>query len=415
MAATSENTSLTNQSSSKFQVATSELQKGVHSSILSLVLLLIIIGNTLVLLVLYRQRKQLNLRVTNMFLANLAVVDLSVGLLILPFSICTVINGGWVFGEPLCQLNGFINMTSGGTSILTMAAISIDRYLAIVSRTGRKLQVKQALVLLGVVWFWGVLTGILPVLGWNHYQYGSYGAVCKMSFDHDKGYLLFAAIVCFVVPLIIMVYCYLRVFLKVRSHRKLMQQWRSPNHINNKENKSIKSETRTAKIVVTVLFVFAGAWTPFVIVHLLQLVINLPSSLLSISTLIAGMHSFCNPIIYTAMNRKFRADLFNLLPFLRRVAQCYSLCCCCCRRPNKVNGFVMEASRSGIDGRSPLTDPVAGELMNFHQLQIFTTTGEGRKENLLGVKLGKNTETRAHSFNSVQTLEASDADLYRVM
>lgn len=126
MAATSGNTSLTNQSSSKFH-GTSELEKGIHSSILSLVMVLIIIGNTLVLLVLYRQRKQLNLRVTNMFLANLAVVDLSVSLLIIPFSICVVIKGGWVFGEPLCQLNGFINMTSGGTSILTMAAISIDR------------------------------------------------------------------------------------------------------------------------------------------------------------------------------------------------------------------------------------------------------------------------------------------------
>lgn len=126
MAVRSENLSLTNQSSSKFQ-ETSEFVKGFHSSILSLVMLLIIIGNTLVLLVLYRQRRQVNLRVTNMFLANLAVVDLSIGLLILPFSICVVIKGGWILGEPLCQLNGFINMTSGGTSILTMAAISIDR------------------------------------------------------------------------------------------------------------------------------------------------------------------------------------------------------------------------------------------------------------------------------------------------
>lgn len=283
----------------------------------------------------------------------------------------------------------------------------IFRYLAIASSRGRKLQVRQALVLLGVVWFWGLLTGILPVLGWNHYQYGSYGAVCKMSFDHDKGYLLFSAIVCFVVPLFIMVYCYLRVYLKVRNHRKLMQQWRSPNHINSKENQSIKSEMRTAKIVVTVLLVFAGAWTPFVIVHLLQLVINLPSSVLATSTLIAGMHSFCNPIIYTAMNRKFRADLFNLLPFLRRVARCGSLCCCF-RKPNKVDGFVMEASRSGIGGRSPLTDPVAGELMNFEQLEVFTRTGEGRKDKMLGVELGRKAGSRTHSVNSVQVMEASD-------
>lgn len=228
-----------------------------------------------------------------------------------------------------------------------------------------------------------------------------------MSFDHDKGYLVFAAIVCFVLPLFTMIYCYLRVFHKVRSHRKLMLQWRLPNHMHTKENQSMKSETRTAKIVVTVLLVFAGAWTPFVIVHLLHLVIRLPSSVLSVSTLIAGMHSFCNPIIYTAMNRKFRADLYKLFPFLRRVARCCSICCCCCRRPNKVDSFVNEASRTGVGGRSPLTDPAAGELMNFEKVQIFTRTGEVRNENTLGVDLGTKMGSRAHSVNSVEVLDAS--------
>lgn len=101
--------------------------KGIYTLVLTVVMLLIVFGNIIVLVVLYHQRKRPSLRVTNLFLANLAVVDLSVGLLLFPMSIFTVLRDGWVFGQSLCELNGFINMASGTTSILTLAAISLDR------------------------------------------------------------------------------------------------------------------------------------------------------------------------------------------------------------------------------------------------------------------------------------------------
>lgn len=118
-------TALLNQSTTTTQ--STAAAKGIYTLVLTVVMLLIVVGNIMVLVVLYHQRKRPNLRVTNLFLANLAVVDLSVGLLLFPMSIFTVIKGGWVFGQSLCELNGFINMTSGATSILTLAAISLDR------------------------------------------------------------------------------------------------------------------------------------------------------------------------------------------------------------------------------------------------------------------------------------------------
>lgn len=230
---------------------------------------------------------------------------------------------------------------------------------------GNKLQYKQALVLLGVVWFWGTLIGLLPVLGWNNYSYGGYGSICKMSFEHDKGYILLTAITCFVLPLITMIYCYLRVFFRVRSHRKLMQQWRG--NQSSKKNRNMSSEMRTAKIVVTVLFVFAGAWTPFVIVHLVELSphIHIPASIFTLVTLFAAMHSFCNPIIYTSMNRKFRADLLELIPVLKKLTRCCSVfCCCCCKKTrNEVNEFALEPSRTGFGDVTSQLDPYAGSIV----------------------------------------------------
>lgn len=102
--------------------------KAIYTLVLAAIMVLIVVGNILVLVVLYYQRRRPSLRVTNLFLANLAVVDLSIGLLLLPMSISLVLVGGWKFDYTFCQLNGFINMTSGATSILTLAAISLDRY-----------------------------------------------------------------------------------------------------------------------------------------------------------------------------------------------------------------------------------------------------------------------------------------------
>jgi len=63
-----------------------------------------------------------------MFIANLAVVDLSIALLLFPFSVVTILLQRWALGDAACQFNGATNVTAGAASILTMAVISIDRY-----------------------------------------------------------------------------------------------------------------------------------------------------------------------------------------------------------------------------------------------------------------------------------------------
>lgn len=158
--------------------------------------------------------------------------------------------------------------------------------------------------------------GVLPVLGWNKYVHSSLSTMCKMSFTQDQGYILLVAVACFLIPLLIMFYCYLRVFLKVRFHKKQMQRWNNGREV----ERNFQRETKTARIVFTVLFVFAACWTPFVIVHILQAVTSLEMSriLFSCVTLIAGMHSACNPVIYTTMNKTFRNEMLQICPCVRR-------------------------------------------------------------------------------------------------
>lgn len=91
------------------------------------IMVLDLLGNTLVLCVLYRQRRKLNLRVGNTFLANLSLIDLIMGVFLIPLSIAVAINGRDFLNDVACQVNGFMNILVGSVSIWTMVVISVDR------------------------------------------------------------------------------------------------------------------------------------------------------------------------------------------------------------------------------------------------------------------------------------------------
>lgn len=330
-----QNESLVSETNSSNSSA-SNLTTALHAAVIIFIMTLIILGNLLVLIVTYRQRSRPSVRVANMFIANLAVVDLSIAVLLFPFSVVTILLRRWPFGEALCKFNGATNMMAGAASILIMAVISFDRYRAIVSPPGSKITPKQAWVLLAIVWTWSIIIGVLPGLGWNQYAHSSLSTMCKISFSEGRGYILLVIISCFVIPLLTMFYCYLRIFLKVRFHKRQVQRWSD----NRQSQKNFRRETKTAQVVFTVLFVFVVCWTPFVIVHFLQ---SLPT--ISISrivfhsvTLVAGVHSACNPIIYITMNRTFRNEL-------HQVCQCV-ICgrVKCCGADNLVQPLSFETS-----------------------------------------------------------------------
>lgn len=74
----------------------------VSSIFLCAVILLVLFGNTLVVLAVATTRKLRT--VTNVFIVNLACADLLLGVLILPFSAVLEIKDVWIFGQIWCQV-----------------------------------------------------------------------------------------------------------------------------------------------------------------------------------------------------------------------------------------------------------------------------------------------------------------------
>ena len=94
-----------------------------------LIMASIIVGNLLVIIAIFFEYSLQC--VQNWFVASLALADLAIGVLIMPFSLSQEVVGYWLFGEAWCQIYSALDVLLCTASILNITLISLDRYWSI--------------------------------------------------------------------------------------------------------------------------------------------------------------------------------------------------------------------------------------------------------------------------------------------
>ncbi|XP_038609085.1 cholecystokinin receptor type A [Tachyglossus aculeatus] len=95
----------------------------------SLIFLLSVLGNTLVIAVLIRNKRMRT--VTNIFLLSLAVSDLMLCLFCMPFTLIPNLLEDFIFGSVVCKTATYFMGISVSVSTFSLVAISLERYSAI--------------------------------------------------------------------------------------------------------------------------------------------------------------------------------------------------------------------------------------------------------------------------------------------
>ncbi|XP_025834740.1 dopamine D2-like receptor [Agrilus planipennis] len=83
-------------------------------------------GNVLVILSVYRERTLQT--ITNYFIVSLALADLLVAVVVMPFAVYVLVNGAWALPSFVCDFYIAMDVTCSTSSIFNLVAISIDRY-----------------------------------------------------------------------------------------------------------------------------------------------------------------------------------------------------------------------------------------------------------------------------------------------
>lgn len=69
--------------------------------------------------------------VINCYLLSLAVADLLFGLFVVPLSVYSALLQEWAYGDIICRLVGYLEVTLWAVTVYTFMWISVDRYLAV--------------------------------------------------------------------------------------------------------------------------------------------------------------------------------------------------------------------------------------------------------------------------------------------
>lgn len=141
----------------------------VLTAALVIIMLLAIFGNTTLIVTILHSRK-LRTR-TNMFILNLACADVGVALLCIPFSIITCFSRDWIFGDILCQLNGFMNIFFESCSLFTLTAISIEKYFSIVKPLDNVITRRKAWVMLAMTRIAALTLASMPLTGFIAFNF----------------------------------------------------------------------------------------------------------------------------------------------------------------------------------------------------------------------------------------------------
>ncbi|KAM3867163.1 histamine receptor H2a [Diretmus argenteus] len=308
----------------------------VLGSTFCLLILLTIGGNVLVCLAVCASRRLRCL--TNCFIVSLAVTDLLLGILVLPFSALLQLTDEWPLGPVFCNLYISMDVMLCTASILTLLAISVDRYLAVtipLRYTSLVLPWRVAASMV-CVWTVSVAVSFLPIhLGWNTsngtvQNHGPGDPAMGCRFELNRPYAIIDSLLTFYLPLVAMCWTYLRILHIARAQAKRIISARpactttSYNGRNNPPTSTTVVSTVTAvalrehKATVTlaaVIGAFVMCWLPYFI---LFTVMGLreqsdPGPEYAVVVWLGYANSALNPILYAALNRDFRSAYASLL------------------------------------------------------------------------------------------------------
>uniref|UniRef100_A0A672IPD4 Neuropeptide FF receptor 1 n=1 Tax=Salarias fasciatus TaxID=181472 RepID=A0A672IPD4_SALFA len=121
----------------------------------SFIFLLCMVGNILVCLIVLENRRMRT--VTNLFIFNLAISDLLVGIFCIPTTLVDNLITGWPFSNTVCKMSGFIQGVSVSASVFTLVAIAVERFRCIVYPLQPKLTLCVAKAAIASIWVLAVV------------------------------------------------------------------------------------------------------------------------------------------------------------------------------------------------------------------------------------------------------------------
>lgn len=276
---------------------------------ISLTLALGVPGNILVIasVAFMRHLRQ----IPHIFVVNLAVFDLGVmGMNCFVLVGCFTGDTFWTSHPLLCEISGVMCMMSCFGSLWTMMFVAINRFVYVCKHEvyDKLFDLKGTLATTVLIWVCVILLDLpnFKVIGLGSHEFSVLLPHCSFGLDNAWWFntLLYTGMA-LTFPMLVMIYCYYRIWTTASQSAKTMQSSSSTNERRQKEQRQLMTS------LVTIFVAFVITWLPFGLLVFvygikLDLVFEVPFELTIVFELFAHSNSAINFIIYGFTHRGFR-------------------------------------------------------------------------------------------------------------
>ena len=288
--------------------------------------ILIITGNTLVLLATWRER---SLHHPNKyFIACLAVADLLVGIFIGPVKVYRLnldYKSRLDISIHLCRFMVWIDTLAVTASVYTLMFISFDRYLKISKpfQYRSRMTTFKSLKIIFIIWFIPTIFATYaasPDSG-SVGSLASWDILCaddytEITGDKDKIFYTFLIISVIFLPAIVITIMYACIFVVAHKRQKMLRNGELGETSTGQNQRSVlRQDLKIVRMLLMVVGVFFFCWLPYCVNFLLifynsNTFIDWSSRSKLIYERVMWMlpliNSICNPIIYACLDQTYR-------------------------------------------------------------------------------------------------------------
>ncbi|XP_069462779.1 trace amine-associated receptor 1 [Ambystoma mexicanum] len=284
------------------------------------------VAGNLVVIISIAHFRQLHNR-TNYLILSMAIVDLLLGFMVMPYSMVRSVEHCWYFGDFFCKLHTSMDIMLSTASIFHLSCISVDRYYAVCDPLRYRRKINTVAILFMICLSWGgsaifafsLIFLELNLKGSEKFFHDHISCVggCFVFFNKTTGVM--ASLISFYIPGFIMVSIYGKVYCiarrQARSITDTTYQFQFQMGLGEKQQISRIRERKAAKTLGIVMGVFLFCWSPFFFCTATDPFMNyaMPPVLIDALVWFGYLNSTFNPMVYAFFYTWFRRALKMIL------------------------------------------------------------------------------------------------------
>ena len=298
-----------------------EIEGIILTVLYAITMLVTFAGNGFLIYIVWKKPEVRSL--TSFMFVNMAIADLLVALIVMPWSIAQVHTDGlWmipgVLGEVLCKGVVYIAYATLTASILCLTVMAVDRYYAIVHPFRRYLWFRKPKLTVPFIWIFSLASmSIFPAIQ----SVEDHNSECMLSVyvlgDPDwaiRGLFLYLEVLNYLIPLSVISFLYTITAKRLWFHAAPGNQ-----HLTGNREQHETSKRRVVRMLIIVTCAFSFCWLPAQVVHMIfvmqawKVEVELQPIVMFVCFWFGHANSAINPWLYISLSTKINTAFVRMV------------------------------------------------------------------------------------------------------